>query len=426
MGNGAGVNATTSARTVKPKPSMPKRRFPWTALVLILAAGSGAAAWYYFFGFKSAPVAAAPPPPVQVGVQTVAPKSLRLWGDFSGRLRAVDSAEIRPEVSGRITEVRFLDGQSVKQGDVIVVIDPTPFAAAVARAQARIATAKAALEFSTSDQARDATLLPMHAIAQRELDQANSSKDAAAAELLAAQAELQTAQVDLNHAYVKAPISGRLSRAELTVGNIVQSGPNAPILTSIVSEEGIYADFEVDEQTYLDTIHDNADGNAEEKTIPVELILPGHSDRVFHGFIQNFDNRIDTASGTIRARAKFDNSDRALVAGMFVTVRLSGSSKQNLILIPDRAIGFDQSKRFVYVVSSDDKVTYREVDLGDDLGGRSIVLKGLDPGDKVIVDGLQRVRTNDTVQTQEVPEVAQDGDGDVETAQASAAKDDPR
>src|SRR5690242_19707762 len=211
---------------------------------------------------------------VSVVVKTVAIQNIPLWTQFSGRMKAVNSADIRPEVSGRITEIRFKDGQSVKAGDVLLVIDPTPFEAAVARAEARIAVAKANLQFETSELARSEKLLPTHAIAQREFDQSGSLKASAEAELLAAQAELKTAQVDLGYAYVRAPISGRTSRAELTIGNVVQSGPNAPILTSIVSEDGIYADFEVDEQTYLKSIRNNANGNVEESTIEVELILP--------------------------------------------------------------------------------------------------------------------------------------------------------
>ena len=185
---------------------------------------------------------------------------------------------------------------------------------------------------------------------------------------MTAQADLKTAQVDVDHAYVKAPISGRVSRAELTVGNLVQSGAGAPLLTSIVSENGIYADFEVDEQTYLETIRDAANGNAQEARIPVEVVTPGDAGRSYKGFVQNFDNRLDAASGTIRARARFPNADGALVPGMFVSVRLASSRERDLLVIPDRAIGFDQSKKFVFVVSHANKALYREVELGHELG----------------------------------------------------------
>ena len=342
---------------------------------------------------------------VSVAVKTVSVQNLPLWTQFSARMKAVNSADIRPEVAGRITEIKFKDGQSVKAGDVLLVIDPTPFEAAVARAEARIAVAKANLQFETSEQARSEKLLPTHAIAQREFDQSGSLKASAEAELLAAQAELKTAQVDLGYANVKAPISGRTSRAELTIGNVVQSGPNAPILTSIVSENGIYADFEVDEQTYLRSIRNNANGNVEESKIEVELILPYDVHRTVTGAIQNFDNRLDTVTGTIRARARFDNTDGVLVPGMFVTVRLASSRRQDLIIIPDRAVGFDQSKRFVFVVGAENKVAYRDLVLGTDFGNESVVLKGLSPGDRVIVDGLQRVGPGAVVAPEEVKTV---------------------
>jgi multidrug efflux system membrane fusion protein len=387
----------SSRKTSAPK----KRRFPVALVILAAIALAGATFWAgHARKENQAPEA---PAPAQVTVQTVAPQRLRVWNDFSGRLRAVESADIRPEVSGRITEVRFQDGQSVKAGDVLFVIDPRPFEAAAARARARIASAQANLKFAKSEQARNTSLLQTRVIAQREFDQTDSANQTSAAELLAAEADLKTAEVDVDHAYVKAPISGRVSRAELTVGNLVQSGSGAPLLTSIVSEDGIYADFEVDEQTYLATIRNAAVGNAQESQIPVELRMPGEAGSAYRGFIQNFDNKLDANSGTIRARAKFDNADRTLVPGMFVSVRLASSRERDLLVVPDRAIGFDQSKKFLFVVSPGSKVEYRDVELGHAFGGQRVVLKGLQAGERVIVDGLQRVRPDAVVQATEIP-----------------------
>jgi membrane fusion protein, multidrug efflux system len=408
-----------SSRDLKQPSGKKTRRFLVFPAILLGVALAGAATWHLLNHNETSghPAAASEvPAPAPVTVQTVALRKLRLWNDFSGRLRAVSSADIRPEVSGRINEVRFQDGQSVKAGDILFVIDPRLFEAAVARAEARVASAKTTLQFTTSDQARNASLLRARTIARREFDQSDRANNAAGAELLAAQADLKTAEVDLDHAYVKAPISGRVSRAELTVGNLVQSGPGAPLLTSIVSENGIYADFEVDEQTYLERVRDAAVGNAQEGQIPVELLVQGDTGRVYRGFIQNFDNRIDAGSGTIRARAKFDNADATLVPGMFVSVRLASSRERDLILIQDRAIGFDQSKKFVFVVSAKNKVEYREVDLGRELGGQRVVLKGLEAGDRVIVDGVQRVHPDVTVSPKEVAQAAVDGE--TRTAQA--------
>lgn len=403
-------------------PKSKERRSTAFVLVLVVLAIIAWTGWHFLSQAKvtAPPGTAAAAAPVPVGVQTVTSQKLRLWNDFSGRLRAVDSAEIRPEVSGRITEIRFQDGQSVKAGDILVVIDPRVYEAAVARAQARITAAKATLQLTSSNQTRDTALLKTKAISQREFDQTDSANNSANADLQTAQADLQTAQVDVDHAYLKAPISGRVSRAELTVGNLVQSGAGAPLLLSIVSESGIYADFEVDEQTYLATIRDAANGNTQEAKIPVEVVTPGGAGRTYRGFVQNFDNRLDPASGTIRARARFSNADQTLVPGMFVSVRLASSRERDLLVIADQAIGYDQSKKYVYVVSPANKVIYREVELGDELGGQRVVLKGLAPGDRIVVDGLQRVRADAVVAPKEVsPAVTQNV---ARTAQADAAQ----
>ena len=404
----AGLNGRSSA-IVPPSGRRRQGRLPAIGIgVAVVVLASAVAAWHFLGRQASSDPGAAAgsaAAPVAVNVQTVVPQKLRLWNDFSGRLRAIDSAEIRPEVSGRLTEVRFADGQSVKAGDVLLVIEPAPYEAAVARAQARIASAKANLQLAVANQSRNVSLLHTNVIAPQEFDKTDSANNAAAADVLSAQADLKTAQVDLDHAYVKAPISGRVSRAELTVGNLVQSGAGAPLLTSIVSENGIYADFEVDEQTYLSTIRDAAVGNLQEGKIPVELTIQGDTGRTYRGFIQNFDNQLDSRSGTIRARARFDNADGTLVPGMFVSVRLASSRERDLMLVPDRAIGFDQSKTFVFVVAAGNKVVYREVDLGRELGGLRVVAKGLSAGDRIIVDGVQRVRADAVVAPQEVATV---------------------
>lgn len=417
-----GQRNTIGQATVKKQHRFPVFPLLWATIILAAAV----AGWHFLGRAGSSTQSAATnsaPAPVAVNVQTITPQKLRLWNDFSGRLRAIDAAEIRPEVSGRITEVRFHDGQSVKAGDILLVIEPLPYEAAEARAEARVASAKANLQLAAANQTRNVNLLHTKVIAQREFDTTDSANNAAAADVLVAQADLKTARVDLDHAYVKAPISGRVSRAELTVGNYVQNGAAAPLLTSIVSENGIYADFEVDEQTYLNTIRDAAVGNLQEGKIPVELAISGDAGQTCRGFIQNFDNQLDSRSGTIRARAKFDNADSTLVPGMFVSVRLASSRERDLMLIPDRAIGFDQSKKFAFVVSADRKVVYREVELGRELGGQRVVLKGLNSGDRVIVDGLQRVHADALVSPQEaaapVPAATNDT---VKTAQTSGAQ----
>jgi membrane fusion protein, multidrug efflux system len=367
------------------------------------AAALTAAAVYVIYDVNAShgePVRAATPA-VPVTVRTVAEKKVRIWSEFSGRLQAVDAAEIRPEVGGRITQVLFEDGQIVKAGDVLFVIDPRPYEAAVARAEASLASARANADFAKLDRDRAAALLSSHAVAVRDFDQRGNASRVADAAIQTAEADLVRAKLDLEHAHVLAPITGRVSRPEITVGNLVQAGPNAPLLTTIVANDTIYAGFEVDEQTYVESIRDAAIGRDQERRIPVELSLPGDRGHVYHGTIYSFDNRIDAGSGTIRARAKFDNTAGALLPGMFVSVRLAESTERDELLVPDRAIGSDQSKKFVYVVGADNKVAYREVRLGKHVASERVSLGGLQAGDRVVIDGVQRLRPNTLVTAQE-------------------------
>jgi len=340
-------------------------------------------------------------PAVPVTVRTLVEQKVRIWSEFSGRLQAVDAAEIRPEVGGRITEVLFEDGQTVKAGDVLFVIDPRPYEAAVARAEANLASARTNATFAKLDRDRAAALIGSQTLTQREFDQRGNASRVADATVQTAEAELKRASLDLEHAHVVAPIAGRASRPEITIGNLVQAGPGAPLLTTIVSNDTVYAGFEVDEQTYVESVRAAASGRDEERRIPVQLSLPGDKGHVYRGTVYSFDNRIDAGSGTIRARAKFDNTDRALLPGMFVSVKLAEGTERNELLIPDRALGFDQSKKFVYVVGADDRVAYREVELGKQVQSQRVVLKGVQAGDRIVVDGVQRIRPNTIVAAQE-------------------------
>lgn len=347
--------------------------------------------------------AAVPPanPAVPVTVETASYKNVRIWSEFSGRLTAVDSAEIRPQVSGRIAEIRFQDGQTVKAGDVLMVIEPQTYEAAVAKAKADLSTAINNARLAKIELARAERLKDAQAVAADFYDQrANASKVSDAA-VQSAQAALTQAELDVDHAYVKAPISGRVGRAELTVGNLVQA-QNAPLLTTVVANDDIYADFEVDEHTYLESIRSHAADLGAEQRIPVELKLTG-DDHVYQGTIESFDNRIAVGTGTIRARARFHNTDGSLVPGMFATVRLASAANSNVILVPEQAIGNDQSKRFVYLVGRDHRASFLEVTLGQNVDGERVVLSGLKPGERVIVDGLQKVVPGSVVAAQSEP-----------------------
>jgi multidrug efflux system membrane fusion protein len=391
-----------AARSRLALPARQRRLLASAAAAALLAGATGALS---YTRRSAAEPSAEPARPVAVAVQTVSEQSVRLWSEFSGRLKPVDSAELRPEVSGRITEVRFEDGQAVLAGDVLFVIDPRPYEAAVAKSEASVAAARTNLAFATTELGRATELVKMEAIAQQLYDQLANAHRVAEAAVRTAAAELKQAQLDLEHAHVKAPISGRVSRAEVTLGNLVQAGPGAPVLASIVSNGGIYADFEVDEQTYLSAIRSHARGNEQERRIPVELTLKADRTRSYAGTIQAFDNRIDSASGTIRARAKFSNTDGVLVPGMFVSVRLGSGDEHPVLLVAERAVGTDQSKKFVYVVGSHNQVGYREVELGPAIEGQRVVVAGLQPGDRVIVDGMQHVRPDVVVEPTEVSAV---------------------
>lgn len=349
------------------------------------------------------------PPAMPAQVTVVEEKPLRLWTSYSGRLEAVEFVELRPQVDGRIQEVKFEDGQLVNEGDVLFVIDPRPYEARVAEAQAAIKAAQSQHELAVKELKRAEDLIKTDTISKRVLDERQSAAQVAKNTLTRAEATLESAQIDLDRAFVKAPISGRVSRPEITVGNVVQAGPNAPVLTTIVSDEGIYADFDVDEQTYLQNIRPHLGGGQNEKTIPVQLVLSDGS-VVEDGYIKSFDNRIDTSTGTIRARAYFNNEDGSLLPGMFVTVKLGSPADQTAILLTEHAIGTDQNRKFVYVVGADNKVAYREVQLGATVNGQRVVTGGLTPGEKVIAEGIMKIMPD----MQVVPQIVgaeQQGEG---------------
>lgn len=329
-----------------------------------------------------------------VSVAEVVQRNVREWHDFSGRITPVDQAEVRPRVSGVIQEIRFKEGAEVNAGDVLFVIDPRPYAAAVTGAEGTLGQANAQFGLAKSDLNRAQILIKDKAIPQHEFDTSKNAYNVAEANAKTAQAALDVAELNFDYAYVKAPISGRVSRAEITVGNLVEGGgSNAPILTTIVANGQVYADFDIDEATFMPYAKAGlAEGNADVASIPVALGLTGETGYPHTGHLLSFDNKINLASGTIRARGIFDNADGQLLSGMFAHVRIGAPAETPALLITERAIGTDQSKKFVIVVAPDNKTEHREITLGglaDD--GLRIVTSGLKPGEKIIVSGTQRV-----------------------------------
>jgi multidrug efflux system membrane fusion protein len=336
-----------------------------------------------------------------VKVITLKSEPTQIWNEYSGRGQAVNIAEIRPQVSGTISEVKFEDGATVQKGDVLFIIDPRPFQAAVQQAEAELDAEKNQAKFNKKEYSRAKVLVKTDAISERVFDDRSNQSKVADASVLAAEARLSKAQINLDHAYVKAPFDGRMSRAEITTGNLVEAGPNAPVLATIVSNKGIYIDFEVDEKTYSNSIRQYAKNHKEERKIPVKINLDGN-DAKYNGHIHTFDNRIDPTTGTIRARAFFENTNQLLLPGMFVSVEMGRPSLEKYILINERAIGTNQDRKFAFVVNEKSHVEYRQIQIGENIGNQRIIKSGLVEGDKVILDGFISVRPGMEVTPTEV------------------------
>lgn len=309
-----------------------------------------------------------------VGVAEVIEKEVRSWKEFSGRLVAVERVEVRPQVSGTIESVNFSDGAMVKKGDLLFVIDPRPY-------EAELQSANALWVLAESDLRRAKSLLESKAIPQRDYDQRRNAAEAA-------KANLTRARLNLEYTHIKSPINGRASRAEITLGNLVSSGSSAPLLTTIVSKTPIYADFEIDEASFLKYTSAGVIGNEKVTKIPVTLSV-GKISR--DGHVDSFDNRVDSTSGTVRVRAVFDNEDNALVPGLFARVKIGSPVNVKAVLITDRAVLTDQDRKFVLVIGENNQAERRYITLGGVAEGMRIVEDGLKVGEKIIVSGVQRV-----------------------------------
>ena len=341
---------------------------------------------------NEAQAADAPPSATTVDVATVLSQTITDWQSYSGRLEAIDHIEVRPLVSGTIVAVHFKDGALVKKGDPLFTIDPRPYQAEVDRAVAQVAAAKARAIYTSTDAARAERLLADNAIAKRDYDEKQNASREAAAGVKAAEAALEAAQVNLGYTRITASITGRVSRAELTVGNVVSIGSSAPLLTTLVSVSPIYASFDVDEQTYLQYL-----GRDRNSKVPVSLGLANEDGYSRKGTVTSVDNRLDTSSGTIRVRATIDNADGSLVPGLYARVKVGGGEPHPAILIDDAAVGTDQAKKFVLVVDGANKVVYREVQLGGLHDNLRVVTSGLEAGERIVVNGMMHAKPSDTV-----------------------------
>ena len=381
------------------------RRRLWVAGTTLTAVAASLAA---VFMFQSGSAVATPSPAVQatpVSVATVVQCDVATWNEFSGRLEAVERVDIRSRVAGTVQGVHFREGALVKAGDLLLTIDPAPYQADVDRAEAQVFAAQSRLTNSKSNYERAKQLLQDHAISQREYDDSLNAQSEADANLRAAQAQLQTAKLSLGYTQVRAPVSGRVGKLEITTGNLVAAGPGAPVLTTLVSVSPIYASFDADEQVVTRALRElpaGASARAQIEKIPVQMGTVDDAATPIAGHLQLVDNQVDAKSGTVRVRAVFDNADGTLMPGQFAHLRMGAVKTDPALLINERAVGTDQSKKFVMVVGADDKANYREVTLGANVDGLRVVTSGLKPNERVVVNGLQRVRPGSLVAPQMV------------------------
>jgi RND family efflux transporter MFP subunit len=334
-------------------------------------------------------------PPPEVSVAPALSRQITEFDEFTGRFAAVERVEIRPRVSGYIAQVHFPEGREVKKGDVLFVIDSRPYDAELKRAKAQLAQARTQLRLADLERTRAEKLAASRAISKEEYDTRLSGSEQATANVGAAEAAVESAQLNVTFTRVEAPITGIVSRAEVTLGNLVTAGQS--LLTTVVSIDPIYVEFEGDEQVYLKYV--DLDRRGERKSSrnarnPVWVGLADEQGFPHEGVMVFVDNELDPQTGTIRGRAQLDNKDRRYTPGLLARIRLVGSGKYDAVLIADSAVGTDQNVKYVYAVGPDGRPQYRAVKLGPTVDGLRVVRSGLAAGEQIVVSGLQRVRPN--------------------------------
>ncbi|HET6628973.1 MAG TPA: efflux RND transporter periplasmic adaptor subunit [Woeseiaceae bacterium] len=332
------------------------------------------------------------PPAPQVSVAAVAVQPIHEWQEFTGRLQAVESVEVRPRVSGYVESVHFDEGSRVKAGDILFRIDARPFQAEVDRLAAEHERARAQLALATSNRERAERLLEENAISREEFDSLSTAEAIASAELASVEAALEAARLDLEFTTVEAPIDGRVSNALVTAGNLVDS---STLLTTLVSDDPIYAYFYADEHSYLQFMEGQDPAAARNAKVQVGLI--NEEGYPHAGRLDFLDNRVDPESGTIRGRAVLDNADGQFTPGLFVRLKLVSPETQTVALVDDRAIGTDLDQKYVLVLDEQNVARYRAVQTGPLVDDLRVITSGLEAGERVIVNGLQRVRPGVTV-----------------------------
>ena len=360
---------------------------------------------------KASQVAAATPAPAVTVAQPVK-RTVTDWDEFTGRFDAVEEVQVRPRVGGFVTNVEFKDGDIVHAGDLLYLIDSRPFEAVAEQANGQLSDARGKVELAKRELDRSLTLVQTSAVSEQVVDQRRQALQAAHAAEMQAEGALKAAQLNIEFTHVLAPITGRVSRHLVSVGNLVQGSDNgaSTLLTTIVSLDPIYIYFDMDEATYIKNSKLWFEGkrpSSRDTPNPVRVMLTGETKPSHEGHMDFLDNRLDVSTGTLRGRALIPNHDLSILPGQFGRVQLIGSSPYQALLIPDTAIATDQSRKIVFVVKDDGTVEAKTVVLGPLDDGLRVIREGLNANDRVIVDGIQRARVGAKVN----PHVAQIGGG---------------
>ena len=332
---------------------------------------------------------AAATPPVDVNAAQVIVKSIRQWDEFSGRIASTDAVEVRPRVSGYIERIAFKDGDEVKQGDLLFVIDRRPYKAAYDSAFAKLERTRAAAQLARVQEERARALIVTNAIPRGELDTRRAALNQREAEVRADEADLEIAKLNLSFTEVRSPIAGRIGRAMLTVGNLAQADQS--VLTNVVSQNPVYIYFQPDEQTYLRYLALSRTGERQSTANPVRIALASDTTFPYAGTVDFINNQVDPATGTITLRAVVPNPDRILVPGLYARVQLEGSAEFDAMLVDDKAVLTDQDRKYVYVIGANNDAVRKDVVLSGFFNGLRIVQTGLSQNDNVIVSGVQKI-----------------------------------
>jgi multidrug efflux system membrane fusion protein len=336
---------------------------------------------------------AAPQPPSVVTVATPLSRQVTDWDDYVGRFEASQAVEVRPRVSGQLVGIHFKDGDVVQRGQLLFTVDPRPFTAALAEAQAQVSSASTALNLARSDLARASRLIADEAVSAEEVDTLRARVQSAQAQVAAAQAQVRTRQLNVEFAHVRAPVTGRISDRRVDIGNLVagDAAATATVLTTINALDPIYFTFDGSEALYLKQRRQAAQDH------DVDIRLQDETDYKWHGRVDFTDNAIDNGSGTIRGRAVIANPDYFLVPGMFGNMRLKGGAPHPALLVPDAAVVTEQARKIVYVVGKDGTVTAKPVQAGALANGLRVIRSGLNATDRVVIQGVQYARPGQKV-----------------------------